>query len=148
MLDHVGWKKNVEWCVWWNLNEFTISSNISFNSWAFKNCSICLSWQSKGQRKCIQGFDVGQDVGCIWELTKFIRKKKTNIVLGDVGWSFFSIKLFVQHFMVHPTKFSFWMHLSTEGHKQDKREEAKMASKKEKDSNVKRFDQRWDFLAY
>ena len=35
-----------------------------------------------------------------------------------------------------------------EGHKEDKREEVKLASKKEKDSNAKRLDRRWDVLAY
>ena len=30
-----------------------------------------------------------------------------------VGWSLLSAKLFIQHFLVHPTIFSCWMHLSS-----------------------------------
>lgn len=47
-------------------------------------------------------FDVARNVGWIRELTKFIKKtkKKTKIVLDDVRLSLFSIKLFVQHFLV------------------------------------------------
>ena len=41
------------------------------------------------------------------------RKKKIKIVLGNFGWSLFSVKLFIQHFQIHLTRFSSWMHLST-----------------------------------
>ena len=34
-------------------------------------------------------------------------------MLDDAGWSLLSIKLFIQHFLVHPTIFSCWMHLSS-----------------------------------
>ena len=34
-------------------------------------------------------------------------------MLDDVGWSLLSIKLFIQHFLVHPTIFSCWMYLSS-----------------------------------
>ena len=41
------------------------------------------------------------------------RKKKTKIVLDDLRWNLFSIKFFSQHFLVHPTKCSCRMPLST-----------------------------------
>ena len=112
------------------------------------------------------------------------RKKKIKIVLGNFGWSLFSVKLFIQHFQVHLTRFSSWMHLSTVlsniwfsllrwtqnissgvcfkrlyWHSninnlwratkiQEKREEAKMESKKEKDSNAKKDRTGDEILAY
>ena len=64
------------------------------------------------------GWNVGciwWNVGCIWELSKYRKKQKRRkkIMLHDIGWSLLSIKLFIQHFLVHPTMFSCWMHFSS-----------------------------------
>ena len=41
------------------------------------------------------------------------RKKEDKNRVERCWISLFLIKLFVQHFLVHPTKFSCWLHLST-----------------------------------
>ena len=66
------------------------------------------------KKKKIMLYDVGWNVGFIWELSKFKKKiKKKKVMLDDAGWNLLSIKLFIRHFLVYPTIFSCWMHVSS-----------------------------------
>ena len=79
------------------------------------------SQKYKGRHRCIQHFIQHREFSMLDEMLGAFEsfqnleknKKEEKIILDDAGWSFLSIKLFIQHFLVHSTISSCWMHLSS-----------------------------------
>ena len=80
----------------------------------FRKITFC-SLLPKGRRKCIQHFiqhrkfSMLDEVLDAFESFQNLEKYKKKKII----WSLLSIKLFIQHFLFHPTIFSWRMHLSS-----------------------------------